>query len=140
MSIEKVAKIINLLDRESAEGVIDYISSRDPPLCQAICSSLFRFEDLLKLEDSDLKTLLQEIPNPLLPIALKGADRQLVDKIIKNMSQRAGAILTEELTMLGPKPRSEVDEAQRTITAVVRLLADQGKIFPPFMDKSAFIR
>jgi flagellar motor switch protein FliG len=135
MDVDKVANILNLMDRASLERILDYIMSKDPDLAREIRSTLFRFEDLFRLEDRDLKILLQEVPNPLLPIALKGVDKRLLARIINNMSARVGAILTEELTMSGPKSRKEVDTAQQTITAIARLLVDQGKIFVPWLDK-----
>lgn len=133
MSVEKTAKLLNLLNRPSSDRILDYIDAKDPPLAKEIRSSLFRFEDLLRFEDRDLKILLQEIPNPMLPIALKGVDEKLVAKILDNMSTRAGDILKEDLAMSGPKARTEVEADQKTITATARLLLDQGKIFAPWL-------
>jgi flagellar motor switch protein FliG len=135
MNIEKVAKILNILNKQSADRIIDYIEQRDAPLAKEILAQLFRFEDLQKLPDRDLTILLQDVPKPLLPIALKGENKQFVEKFVKNLSKRAGAVLKEELAMLPPRPKSEVMEAQRTITAVARLLAEQEKIFAPWLHK-----
>ncbi|MBF0192903.1 MAG: hypothetical protein HQL71_00035 [Magnetococcales bacterium] len=135
MNIEKVAKILNLIDKKTASRIIDYIKQRDSPLSKEILKQLFRFEDLQKLPDRDLSILLQEIPKPLLTIALKGEDKKFVAKIVKNLSKRAGDVLTEELTMMPPRPKREVVEAQRAITAVARMLVEQEKIFAPWMYK-----
>ncbi|MBF0381292.1 MAG: hypothetical protein HQL69_09750 [Magnetococcales bacterium] len=135
MNIEKVANIINLLNKESADSIIDYLKQRDLPLAKEVLAQLFRFEDMSKLPDRDLTILLQEVPKPLLPIALKGVDKNFIAKFIKNLSKRAGAVLEEELAMSPPRPRSEVEEAQRAITAVARMLLDKEKIFAPWLHK-----
>jgi flagellar motor switch protein FliG len=135
MNIEKVAKILNLLNKQSTDRIIDYIGHRDASLAKELLAQLFRFEDLHKLPDRDLTILLQEIPKPLLPIALKGEDKQFVAKFVNNLSKRAGEVLKEELAMLPPRPKSEVVEAQRAITAVARMLVEQEKIFAPWLHK-----
>ncbi|MGD0088799.1 MAG: FliG C-terminal domain-containing protein, partial [Planctomycetota bacterium] len=44
------------------------------------------------------------------------------------VTTRARERLKEEMDLLGPKPRSEVDEAQQLIVATVRRLEEEGKI------------
>jgi flagellar motor switch protein FliG len=134
MNVEKAAQILALLNKQSSHRILDFITSQDPALAREIRSNLLNFEDLSKLSDRDLKILLREVPNPLLTLALKGVDRLLVEKIVNNLSKRVGAILQEELAMQGPKPRTEVHTAQKTIIAITRLLVDQGKIFTPWLD------
>ncbi len=59
---------------------------------------------------------------------MKGADEAVRDKIFKNMSQRAGQMLREDLEMRGPVRLSDVEVAQKEILNVARRLADQGAI------------
>ncbi len=134
MSVERVTKLLNTMDRAATERILEYIGEQDPALEQEIRMSLFTFEDLRRLEDRDLRILLQEIPNPLLTIALKGADDRLVDKVAANMSGRVAEILREDLAMSGPKSRREVEAAQKTVTATARMLLDQGKIFAQWLE------
>lgn len=134
INVRRVASILTHLDKGSSLRLLDYISERDQALGSEIRSALFRFDDLLRLEDRDLKILLQSVPKPLLPLALKGVPPKMVEKITRCLSARAGEILKEELTMSGPKPRREVEIAQKSLTAIARLLLDKGKIFAPWME------
>jgi Flagellar motor switch protein len=59
---------------------------------------------------------------------LKGADDQLKDKILKNMSKRAAEMLQEDLSSMGPIRVSDVEAAQKEILSVARRLADAGEI------------
>jgi flagellar motor switch protein FliG len=61
-------------------------------------------------------------------LALKGAEEGVKQKIFKNMSQRASAMLQEELENKGPVRLSEVESAQKEILATARRLADEGQI------------
>ncbi|MBF0445876.1 MAG: hypothetical protein HQL68_09810 [Magnetococcales bacterium] len=135
MNIKKVAKILNLLNKQSADRILDYIGQKDLPLKKELLAHLFSFEDLQKLADRDLTILLQEVPKPLLTIALKGEDKQFIAKFVKNLSKRAGDVLKEELAMSPPRAKREVVDAQRAVTAVARLLVEQEKIFAPWLHK-----
>ena len=61
-------------------------------------------------------------------VALKGAQPELKEKILANMSSRAAATLREDLESRGPMRLSEVEAQQKEILKVVRRLADEGTI------------
>ena len=89
---------------------------------------MFVFENLLEVDDRGIQRLLREISSDVLIIALKGADDQVRNKILKNMSKRAGEMLQEDLETRGPVRLSEVEQAQREILTVAGRLADEGEI------------
>jgi flagellar motor switch protein FliG len=57
------------LDKVALENIRNYNSD----LADAIQEKMFVFEDFLELEDRSLQTLLTEVPQETLIIALKGA-------------------------------------------------------------------
>ena len=61
-------------------------------------------------------------PNSLI-VALKGAQPELKDKFLANMSSRAAESLKEDLESRGPMRLSEVEAQQKEILAIVRRLA-----------------
>ena len=75
-----------------------------------------------------LQTLLREVSQEVLVVALKGAKQEFRDKVFANMSQRAGMMLKEELEVLGPVKVSEVEAQQKEILVIARRLADEGEI------------
>ena len=60
--------------------------------------------------------------------ALKGAQPELKDKILANMSSRAAETLREDLESRGPMRLSEVEAQQKEVLKIVRRLADEGQI------------
>ncbi len=72
--------------------------------------------------------MLKEVATESLIVALKGAQQELRDKFIRNMSTRAGEMLREDLEALGPVRVSQVEAEQKAILQVVRRLAESGEI------------
>jgi len=63
-----------------------------------------------------------------LALALKGASDELKEKIFKNMSKRAAALLKDELEYMGPVRLKDVEEAQQKIINIIRRLEEAGEI------------
>ena len=64
----------------------------------------------------------------ILIAALKGAQPELKDKILANMSSRAAETLREDLESRGPMRLSEVEAQQKEVLKIVRRLSDEGQI------------
>ena len=61
-------------------------------------------------------------------MALKGASDKIRDMFFKNMSDRAGKMLRDDIEGLGPVRLRDVDEAQAGIVVLAKELAAQGQI------------
>lgn len=122
------ANIINSLDASRGEEILDRIKEKNEELSTRIQEMMFVFDTLLKVDDRGIQSLLREISNDLLVVALKGCDPAVSDKILGNMSKRAATLLREDMEAKGPTRLSEVEEAQREILEVARRLAESGDI------------
>ena len=122
------AEILNFFGGSSEEMVLDAIREHDPELAQQIADQMFTFDDLNKLDDRAVQLLLREIQGETLVVALKGADDDLREKILRNMSLRAAEALREDLESRGPVKVSEVEAEQKNILKVARRLSDEGQI------------
>jgi flagellar motor switch protein FliG len=89
---------------------------------------MFVFEDINKLSAKDVQTVLKNVESSQWAMALKGASEDLKEKILSNMSQRAAALLVEEMDYLGAVRLSEVESVQQQIVDVIRRLEDAGEI------------
>ena len=61
-------------------------------------------------------------------LALKGASEEVKAKILKNMSQRARALILEEMEVMGPTRLKNTEEAQQKIVNTIRQLEEMGEI------------
>ena len=86
------------------------------------------FEDILKVNDKGIQAVLKEVDNSELGLALKTASEDLRNKIFKNMSERAAALIREDMEYMGPVKVSDVESAQQRIVDIVRRLEDAGEV------------
>src|SRR3990167_277266 len=126
--IKTAAEIINLLGSNVDTVVLESIRSHDPDLAQKIMDKMFVFDDVIKLDDRAIQTVLKEIASETLIVALKGAMPELREKFLSNMSSRAAEALREDLESRGPMRLSEVEAQQKEILKTVRRLSDEGQI------------
>lgn len=126
--IKVAANILNLMDSSEEQGILARISEADDELSQRIQDLMFVFDDLADMDDRSLQTLLRETGTDTLGLALKGADPRVRDKIVKNMSKRAGEMLIEDMEARGPAKLAEVEGAQKEILAIARRLGDAGEL------------
>ena len=88
----------------------------------------FLFEDIVLLDDRSIQQVLREVDGKELGVALKGTSDEVKDKIFRNMSERAAAIVREDLEFMGPVRVKQVEEAQQKIVAVIRRLEEAGQV------------
>ncbi|MFZ9408404.1 MAG: flagellar motor switch protein FliG [Burkholderiaceae bacterium] len=122
------AEILNGVGSKLEGEMLETIRESDEILAQAIQDQMFTFDDLIKLDDRAIQTVLREVAGDSLVIALKGSGEDVREKVLKNMSQRAAEGLREDLESRGPVRVSDVDAQQKEILRIIRRLADAGEI------------
>ena len=133
--VESVAEILNVCERSIERTIMDSIGREDPELSEEIRRLMFVFEDISKLADRDIQSLLKNVETAQWAMSLKGASDVLQEKIMRNMSTRAAENLKEEMEYLGSVRVSEVESVQQKIVDVVRQLEDSGEISRPTGDE-----
>ena len=126
--VRTAAKILNFMGSVQEGIVMEIVRSHDAELAQKILDEMFVFENLLEVDDRGIQLILREVQSESLIVALKGASEELREKVFKNMSQRAGDMLREDLSGKGPVKISEVEAEQKEILRVVHRLSDEGQI------------
>lgn len=126
--IDAVAEILNVSDRATERTLLENLSHEDPDLVEDIRRLMFVFEDIGRFSDKDMQIVLKNVESSQWAMALKGASAELKEKVFKNMSQRAGDMLREELGFLGAVKVSAVEAKQQEIVDVVRRLEDAGEL------------
>ena len=126
--VEAVAEILNLADRSTEKGIMEGLEAEDAELVEQIRRLMFVFEDILLVNDKGIQSVLKEVDNEELGLALKTASEELKQKIFKNMSERAAELIKEDMQFMGPVKVSDVESAQQKIVDIVRRLEDSGEI------------
>ena len=126
--VRAAAEILNFMSGEQEGSVMDNIKNYDNDMAQKIMDEMFVFDNIIDIDDRGIQLLLREVQSEMLIIALKGASQDLREKIFRNMSQRAGEMMREDLESKGPVRLSEVEAQQKQILQIVRRLSDEGQI------------
>ena len=123
-----VADILNLTGSSVEKSVLDNMDAQDPEVAESVRNLMFVFEDISKLTYREIQTLMREVDQKDLVVALKSASDEMKEKVLGNMSERVRKFITEEMEFQGPMRLSEVEEVQLRIVQQVRQLEEQSQV------------
>lgn len=126
--VESIVEILNLVDRSTEKVIIESLEEEDPELAEEIKKRMFVFEDIVMLDDRAIQKVMREVDTAELAKALKAVDSEVQDKIFRNMSKRAAALLKDDMEYMGPIRMKDVEESQQKIVSIIRKLEEQGEI------------
>ena len=125
---ELMADIFNNLDRNAENRFMSALEERNRESAERIKQLMFTFEDLIRIDLAGIQTLLRHVEKDKLAMALKGASDTVKELFFKNMSERAGKMLREDMDAMGPVRLRDVDQAQSIIVVMAKELAASGQI------------
>jgi flagellar motor switch protein FliG len=123
-----VANILNAMERDKSGDELGKIEKADGTMHQQIKDLLFIFDNLLDVDDRGIQALLREVGSDVLAVALRGAEPEVQEKILRNMSKRAAEILKDDMEARGPVKLTDVEAAQKEIVVIAQRLAEEGTI------------
>ncbi len=123
-----VANILNKSNNAVAKAMLESIEEKNFDLANEIKRLMFLFEDIVQIDDRGIQRILRDVDKRDLALALKVADDKIKNKIFKNMSERAAAVVKEELEFMGPVKLKEVEQAQMRIVDIIKQLESEGEI------------
>jgi flagellar motor switch protein FliG len=129
--VPAVAEILNVSDRATERNILESLAADSSELVSEIRRLMFVFEDISKLQDKDIQSILKNVETAQWAMALKGASQGLQEKVMRNMSTRAAEMLKEEMSFLGRVKVSDVEGVQQKIVDIVRSLEDSGQLSRP---------
>jgi flagellar motor switch protein FliG len=126
--IDRLAEMLNQTDEISSELILNELEEADMEIAAQVKQRMFVFEDILLVDDRGVQKLLRKVETMELAIALKAASEEVREKIFKNMSERAGEMLQEEIEDMGPVRMKEVTDAQQNITNIIQEMETKGEL------------
>jgi flagellar motor switch protein FliG len=134
-----VAEIFNQLDHELERAMFTALDRDMPESAERIRSLMFTFNDLRNIDDAGIQMLMREIPPGALPLALKGAQPEMVDVFMRNMAERAARMMREEIAGMPRVRLRDVEDARRQIVTICKDLMSRGEITATSEDDSGWI-
>ncbi|KAA9009960.1 flagellar motor switch protein FliG [Histidinibacterium aquaticum] len=128
---QRMAELFNRLDPDAFERISSALDERLPETFGSIKQKMFTFEDLARLDQQSLAQVMRGVPGNTLPLALRGASKEIRDLFLAALPQRSRDMLVEEMATMGPVRGREVREAQSELVDFAKDLADQEVIRLP---------
>ena len=125
---ETLLEILNQADRNTEERVLTGLSQKHPTLVSDIKNKLCDFEDLNNIDDNSIQQVLRLTDFRDLVLALKGANRELSERVYKFLSPDMARALRNDVENLGQVPWDDIKQAQQQIRNILRGLVTLGKI------------
>ncbi len=126
--VDAIVSILNTVDRSTEKHIMETLEIEEPELADEIRRKMFVFEDILMLDNRAIQTVLRDVDNNELAIALKNANEDVQNIIFTNLSSRLAAMIKEDMEYMGPVRLKDVEEAQQKIVNIIRRLEDTGEI------------
>ena len=126
--VDSIVSILNTVDRSTEKHIMETLEIEEPELADDIRRKMFVFEDILLLDNRSIQTVLREVDNNELAIALKNANEDVQKMIFDNLSSRLATMIKEDMEFMGPVKLKDVEEAQQKIVNIIRRLEDSGEI------------
>ena len=89
---------------------------------------MFTFEDLALIDSKQMQTVMKDVDQADMVLALKTSSDAIKELIFSSMSTRAAEMVRDDLENLGPVKVSDVETAQQKIIKVVKKLEEDGAI------------
>jgi flagellar motor switch protein FliG len=126
--VRAVAELFNNLERRVSRPALERLEALSPDVAASIRNLMFVFEDLLHVEETGIREIVNRADKKTLTVALKGASEKIRDRFFANMSKRAVDLMKEEMEVLGAVRLREVEKAQQEIVSIARKLEEEGVI------------
>lgn len=125
---EEVIENLTPLEISALNYYQDDFFETNPILQMNIENFSISFNELGRLDDRAIQKVLREVDMDVLALALKKADEKVKQKIYRNMSARAAALLKENMEFMGPVNQINIEEAQCKIIKAAMKLEREGEI------------
>ncbi|MCI9406384.1 MAG: flagellar motor switch protein FliG [Oscillospiraceae bacterium] len=126
--IPYIAEIMNRVDRSTEKYIFDALDEKDAALSDEIHKLMFVFEDIINLDSMAIQRFIREVDTKDLAVALKAANEEVKQVILKNMSTRMRDTIEQDIKYLQNIRMRDVEEAQQKIVDIIRQLESAGEI------------
>ena len=126
--LDHIAAIMNNLERSSEKAIFDGLEENDGSLAEEIRKRMFVFEDIVHMDDRSVQRFVRDCDMRDIVLALKGANKEVANKLFTNMSTRMRQNIEEDLEITTNVRIRDVEEAQQRIVGIIRDLEERNEI------------
>ncbi|OWJ86428.1 FliG C-terminal domain-containing protein [Haematobacter missouriensis] len=136
--VERIGAILNSSANETREDVLKGLEEEDAELAGRVRRAIFTYADIPeRIEPRDVARIVRGLDQTDLLLALagsRGPESASSAFILKNISQRLAAGLTEEIALLPESALKQTEKAQNAVVTRIRDLISSGELTLRSMD------
>ena len=127
-TLRKLAIVLSGLENDLRDQLLDEIGKYDEETGSKVRALMITWEDILSIADRSLQEALRSVDSGKLALALYGANEDIVQKIRSNISERAVAMLDEEISLMQEPLEKEVLDAREEVVKPLREANEEGTL------------
>ncbi len=127
-TLRKLAVVLSGLEKELRDQLLDELKKHDEETATMVRRLMITWEDILSVADRSLQEVLRQVEPGKLAVALHGAEEDIVQKIRSNISERAMAMLDEEISLMQEPLEKEILDAREEVVVPLRDANEEGKL------------
>ncbi len=128
--LKSIAELLSFADPHLEQSMLEGLNDSDDAMAAEIREHMFAWADLQSVDKRAMQQILASVDTRTLSIALKGAERNITENILSNLSSRVRDMVEEERELLGSMALSEVNRAREDLLRAVRTLIESGEFKP----------
>ena len=118
--LRRVALVLSGLDKEKRDTFVGGIKQKNDSTANMVCALMVTWEDIARVEDKSLQQVLRNIEASVMAKALRGAEPDVSDKILSNISERMKTMIEEEAELLGDVRKKDILAAREEVVKPLR--------------------
>jgi len=127
-TLRKLAIVLSGLEKDLRDQLLDELNKHDEETSTMVRRLMITWEDIPSIAERSMQEALRAVEPGKLAVALYGADEDIVQKIRSNISERAAAMLDEEISLMQEPLEKEVLDAREGVVGPLRDANEQGTL------------
>ncbi|ADT67866.1 MULTISPECIES: FliG C-terminal domain-containing protein [unclassified Pseudoalteromonas] len=125
--VDKAVEIMNRYNGNKSQ-IIELMKKHNTNVADEIQEKMYDFDSLIKQTDETLTLLLNDIPDELWTMSLKGVNSDFLARVLGALPKRLAQVYQQQIDGLSAQPLSKVIAARKEIMSIVRDMSKQGDI------------
>lgn len=127
-TLRKLAIVLSGLEKDLRDQLLDELNKHDEETSTMVRRLMITWEDIPSIAERSMQEALRAVEPGKLAVALYGADEDIMQKIRSNISERAAAMLDEEISLMQEPLEKEVLDAREEVVGPLRDANEQGTL------------
>jgi len=126
--LRRTALLMRRLRRDLRDSLLESIHQQNADQAREIQNLMVTWEDIVIVADRNLQDILRTMDAEHLALAIQGADPKIEQKIRSNISERAAAMVDEEISLMRKPKMEDIQGARERILSELRQLNAAGEL------------